>query len=136
MCSLEHLPSCPSRRKLCRNFSTRSRDQERRANAPETAFKKSDGPSKSPQGLSFQRRPEKDVFPAKWVPLRYKHLLDEFPIPTRGGSPGRPFLHPEKLGAALLMVETGLWPTKAPSETGYAAQRSTVKSKRGITPEP
>jgi len=78
----------------------------------------------TPQGLSFQRRPEKDVFPAKWVPLRYKHLLDEFPIPTRGSSPGRPFLHPEKLEAALLMVEAGLWPTKAPPETGYG--RSTL----------
>jgi hypothetical protein len=42
---------------------------------------------------------EADVFPAKWVPLRYKHLLDGFPIPAKGSRPGWPFLQPEKLGS-------------------------------------
>jgi hypothetical protein len=56
--------------------------------------------------------------------LRYKLLLDGFPIAAKGSRPGRPFLHPEKLEAALLLVEAGLWPTKAGPETGYG--RSTL----------
>jgi len=51
-------------------------------------------------------------------------LLDGFPIAAKGSRPGRPFLHPEKLEAALLLVEAGLWPTKAAPETGYG--RSTL----------
>jgi len=68
--------------------------------------------------------------------LRYKLFLDGFPIAAKGSRPGRPFLHPEKLEAALLLVEAGLWPTKAAPKPGTAAQRSTVKSNRGIMPEP
>ena len=48
----EHLSPCPSRLKQFRNFSTKSRNQETHGNALGTTSKKSDGSSKTQQGLS------------------------------------------------------------------------------------
>ena len=62
---------------------------------------------------------ETDVFPAKWVPLMLQTFAGRISDRGQRQPSGTAFPPPEKLEAALLLVEAGLWPTKAAPETSY-----------------